>query len=139
MSNVETFKPGDMIPDAAVFAAKLREPVALSYNAEQVNAERRRAADEIERLLARNAEHEERYSALEAREEYRKLENERLRTALKPFAEVGQWLFARPEIPDSNPVVGLPGINGYEVTLTRGHFKAAHSALGPEQSPRSKP
>lgn len=32
--------------------AKLREPVALSYNAEQVNAERRAAAAEIERLRA---------------------------------------------------------------------------------------
>lgn len=51
---------------------------------------------------------------------------EQLKAALEPFAEIGQWLFARPEIPDDQPVVELPGINHYQVVLTRGHFKEAH-------------
>lgn len=49
-------------------------------------AEGTRLKDENDRLLARNAEHEERYSALEAREEYRRVENERLRLTAKRFA-----------------------------------------------------
>lgn len=48
--------------------------------------------------------------------------------ALRPFAEIGQWLFAR-DLPDDTPVVEAGGINGYAMTLTRGHFKAAHRAL----------
>jgi hypothetical protein len=39
----------------------------------------REAADEIERLRARNAEHEARYDALEAKEEYHKRDAGRLR------------------------------------------------------------
>jgi hypothetical protein len=39
----------------------------------------REAAAEIERLRARNAEHEARYDALEAKEEYHKRDAERLR------------------------------------------------------------
>ena len=48
--------------------------------------------------------------------------------ALRPFAEIGQWLFAR-DLPDDTPLVEAGGINGYAVKLTRGHFKAAHRAL----------
>lgn len=48
--------------------------------------------------------------------------------ALRPFAEIGQWLFAR-DLPDDTPLVEAGGINGYAVMLTRGHFKAAHRAL----------
>lgn len=48
--------------------------------------------------------------------------------ALRPFAEIGQWLFAR-DLPDDTPLVEAGGINGYGMTLTRGHFKAAHRAL----------
>src|SRR5262249_32825905 len=51
-----------------------------------------------------------------------------LRAALEPFAEIGQWLFAR-QAPDDELMLGFQGINGYEIALTRGHFKAAHSAL----------
>jgi molecular chaperone DnaK (HSP70) len=40
------------------------------------------AAAEIKRLRARNAEHEARYDALEAKEEYHKRDAERLRAAL---------------------------------------------------------
>lgn len=42
---------------------------------------------EIEMLRARNAEHEARYDALEAMEEYRRRENERLRAALGKIAD----------------------------------------------------
>lgn len=48
--------------------------------------------------------------------------------ALRPFAEIGQWLFAR-DLPNDTPLVEAGGINGYGMTLTRGHFKAAHRAL----------
>jgi hypothetical protein len=48
--------------------------------------------------------------------------------ALKPFASIGQWLFAR-VLPDETPVVEISGINGSKSALTRGQFKAAHSAL----------
>lgn len=48
--------------------------------------------------------------------------------ALRPFAEVGQWYFALP-VPDDEPAVIFTGLNGYNITLTRGHFKAAHSAI----------
>ena len=59
-------------------------------------------------------------------------EIERLRTALAPFAEVGGWLFARPQVPDSTPVVDLRGVNGQIGALTRGDFKAANIALRPK-------
>lgn len=49
-------------------------------NADAVDAE-------IERLTARNAEHEARYDALEAKEEFRRREVERLRAALKECAD----------------------------------------------------
>ena len=54
--------------------------------------------------------------------------NNGLRAALEPFAEVGQWLFARDE-PDDHPAVRFEGINGYNITLTRRQFKEAHSAF----------
>ena len=47
--------------------------------------------------------------------------------ALAPFAGIGAWLFAR-DLPDATPVVDLVGINGASGVLTRGHFKAAHTA-----------
>jgi hypothetical protein len=48
--------------------------------------------------------------------------------ALGPFAEIGSWMFARPEVPDSEPVVSIHGINGSGWQLTRGMFKQAHLA-----------
>lgn len=54
--------------------------------------------------------------------------NAKLREALKPFAEVGQWLHARP-IPDDTPMVEFQGMNNYKIIVTRGHFKAASVAL----------
>lgn len=56
----------------------------------------------------------------------------RMEDALRPFAAIGQWLFARPEVPDDQEIVALPGINGFNQRLTRGDFKAAHSALYPK-------
>lgn len=53
---------------------------------------------------------------------------ERMQVALEPFADIGQWLFAR-DVPDDTVVVELSGINGMKGGLTRGHFKAAHTAL----------
>lgn len=47
--------------------------------------------------------------------------------ALKPFADLGAWLFAR-NLPDETPVVTIGGLNGSAGALTRGHFKAAHQA-----------
>jgi len=47
--------------------------------------------------------------------------------ALAPFAGIGAWLFAR-DLPDVMPLVDLLGINGASGVLTRGHFKAAHTA-----------
>lgn len=57
-----------------------------------------------------------------------KASRETLREALKPFAEIGAWLFARP-LPDDTPVVEIKGLNGLAGALTRGHFKAAHAAF----------
>jgi hypothetical protein len=54
---------------------------------------------------------------------------ERLEKALEPFDDIGQWLFARPDVPDDTPMVDVSGINGQRGALTRGHFKAAHLAL----------
>lgn len=48
--------------------------------------------------------------------------------ALRPFSEIGQWLFAR-DLPDDTPVFEAAGINGHVIVLTRGHFKAAHLAF----------
>jgi hypothetical protein len=48
--------------------------------------------------------------------------------ALEPFAEIGQWLFAR-DVPDDTPAVKFDSFNGYQPVLTRGHFKAAFLAL----------
>lgn len=47
--------------------------------------------------------------------------------ALEPFAEIGAWLFAR-DLPDETPLVTINAINGVHWHLTRGHFKAAHTA-----------
>lgn len=49
------------------------------------------------------------------------------RAALEPFADLGAWLFAR-NLPDDTPMVDVVHINNVKTTLTRGHFKAAHSA-----------
>lgn len=48
------------------------------------------------------------------------------RKALEPFAWIGQWLFAR-DLPDETPVVMVEGA-GKPFALTRGMFKAAHTA-----------
>ena len=53
----------------------------------------------------------------------------RVLEALKPFASVGQWLFANPEIPDETVMFSITGMNGYHGGLTRGMFKAAHRAV----------
>ena len=47
--------------------------------------------------------------------------------ALEPFAGIGAWLFAR-DLPDAMPLVDILGINGASGVLTRGDFKAAHTA-----------
>lgn len=44
--------------------------------------------------------------------------------ALKPFAEIGAWLFAR-DLPDHTPLVEIVAINGAHWKITRGQFKAA--------------
>lgn len=49
--------------------------------------------------------------------------------ALEPFAGIGAWLFAR-DLPDVMPLVDILGINGASGVLTRGDFKAAHTARG---------
>lgn len=51
-----------------------------------------------------------------------------LADALRPFADIGAWMFARP-LPDDTPVVDIHHLNGIATRLTRGHFKAAHTAL----------
>jgi hypothetical protein len=51
-----------------------------------------------------------------------------LEKSLEPFAELGQWLFAR-DAPDDTPMIEVHGINGYKIILTRGQFKAAHQIL----------
>lgn len=48
------------------------------------------------------------------------------RKALEPFAWIGQWFFAR-DLPDETPVVVVEGA-GKPFSLTRGMFKAAHTA-----------
>ncbi len=48
--------------------------------------------------------------------------------ALRPFAEIGALLFARPEISDDTPLVDFHLINGVIAVLTRGDFKAANLA-----------
>jgi hypothetical protein len=48
--------------------------------------------------------------------------------ALRPFAAIGQWLFAR-DLPDDTPQIVIEGINGMRGYLTRGDFKRAHLAL----------
>ena len=54
---------------------------------------------------------------------------ERLKSALQPFADIGSWLFARPQVPDTDVVVDVLGVNRAQGSLTRGQFKAAHTAL----------
>jgi hypothetical protein len=48
--------------------------------------------------------------------------------ALEPFASIGAWLFARPEVPDDEVMVSIEGINGSRGAFTRGQFKAAYRA-----------
>ncbi len=47
--------------------------------------------------------------------------------ALEPFAWIGQWMFAR-NLPDDTPVVTITGLHK-PIALTRGMFKAAHTAI----------
>lgn len=56
------------------------QSIVMDYDA--VERELNRLEAEIERLLARNSEHEARYDALEAKEEHHRRDAERLRTAL---------------------------------------------------------
>lgn len=53
-------------------------------------------------------------------------ERDEAREALKPFAWIGQWLFAR-DLPDDTPMVTVQGL-GKPFYLTRGMFNAAHTA-----------
>ena len=106
------------------------------------------AADEIETLRAETerlsaalaeaiadkrfaeAEHDD----LDAKRLAAEARAERMREALEPFADIGQWLFARAEIPDDTPMVVVEGLNGSQGALTRGHFKQAHAALKPDEA-----
>lgn len=56
------------------------------------------------------------------------ISNEQIVAALKPFAEIGAWLFAR-NLPDETPVVEINGLHGAAGCLTRGDFKAAFNAM----------
>ncbi|MBB5546550.1 hypothetical protein [Paraburkholderia fungorum] len=47
--------------------------------------------------------------------------------ALRPFAEIGAWLFAR-NLPDDTPLVDVKLLNGAATSLMRGAFKAAFTA-----------
>ncbi|MFL6600756.1 MAG: hypothetical protein ACJ8R9_05440 [Steroidobacteraceae bacterium] len=58
--------------------------------------------------------------------------------ALEPFADIGQWLFAR-DLPDDTPMVEVRGINEFNWALTRGEFKAAHTALQALRSAHETP
>ncbi|MGN6539160.1 MAG: hypothetical protein ACTHKQ_25965 [Mesorhizobium sp.] len=59
-------------------------------------------------------------------------ECEKLEAALEPFAWIGQWLFAR-DLPDDTPMVTIEGA-GKPFNLTRGMFKAAHTALSQKET-----
>lgn len=83
-------------------------------------------ADSFEQII-RGAIDAERDAARREGAELRALD-EAARDALSPFAAVGQWLFARPEVPDDTPMVDIEGLNGHHAALTRGHFKAAFTA-----------
>lgn len=63
---------------------------------------------------------------IEARAERAEAQLAEARKALEPFAWIGQWLFAR-DLPDETPVVMVEGA-GKPFALTRGMFKAAHTA-----------
>lgn len=95
---------------------------------------------EVERDLAASASKEnyrlaEKYlDRAEAAERSLDVHGETMRTALQPFAEIGAWLFARPEMPDSEPMVEVLLLNNARYALTRGEFKAAHRALHPDAS-----
>lgn len=67
--------------------------------------------------------------AYAAREAQRGRVDAEVAAALGPFADVGVWLFARPDIPDDTPMVEFSRLNTSNGALTRGHFKAAHTAL----------
>lgn len=54
--------------------------------------------------------------------------------ALRPFAEIGAWMLARPQVPDDTPVVTVQGINGCDWVLTRGDFKHAALAAQPQEA-----
>lgn len=54
--------------------------------------------------------------------------------ALRPFAEIGAWMLARPQVPDDTPVVTVKGINGCDWVLTRGDFKRAALATQPQEA-----
>lgn len=58
----------------------------------------------------------------------RAISTEQLIASLKPFAEIGAWLFAR-NLPDDTPVVEINGLHGSAGCLTRGDFKAAFKAM----------
>lgn len=120
-------RAADMI--GALYAALTSERTARE-TAERVGHERCDAlGDEIIALRA----------DLEAMDgeltEYRKVV-EAAALALAPFADIGQWLFAR-DLPDETPLVDVTGLNGLRGALTRGHFKAAHTALS-ALSPRTQ-
>lgn len=54
-----------------------------------------------------------------------------MRDALQPFANIGCWFFARPQVEDETPVITFEILNGQLSSITRGQFKAAFSALDP--------
>jgi len=73
------------------------------------------------------ARQSQRITALEAENAALKAKMAEADRALAPFAGIGAWLFAR-DLPDAMPLVDILGINGASGVLTRGDFKAAHTA-----------
>lgn len=63
---------------------------------------------------------------------------EQIIEALRPFAEIGAWLFAR-NLPDETPVIEVHHINNIRSALTRGQFKAASLALRALESTAPEP
>ena len=124
--------------DFALYSAKRMAQVLATLDASRAEADRlRQERDEARSHLDQAVEHAaigwDRAAAAGTARDVAERDAAQARAlaaklaeGLAPFAWVGQWLFAR-DLPDEEPIVTITGA-GRPVNLTRGMFKAAHTA-----------
>lgn len=109
-------------------ASKLVAELAssLSSRAEAAESQASSLKQQLDEARQGHADARDNFLTMQGAANKLRIRAEKMADALEPFAWIGQWLFAR-NLPDDTPIVSIEGI-GKPLALTRGMFKAAHTA-----------